>query len=79
MLHFKTNNIFRFVDSLHGTRSSNANLIVPQFRTTLYKNSILCIGPKLFNDLPTSVKNLVATSNYLLYKKKLKHHILNFL
>lgn len=25
------------------------------------------------------VKNLVATSNYLLYKKKLKHHILNFL
>lgn len=76
MLNFRTNDIFRFVDNSVHTRSSNVDLISPQFRTALFKNSILCSGPKIFNALPLNIKNLIKNSNYQLFKREIRDHIL---
>ena len=40
------NEIIKFIDNFQHTRSNNVDLTCPQFRTALYKNSILCLGPK---------------------------------
>lgn len=67
--------IFKLADNIRQTRSSNLDLICPPFRTALYKNSILCTGPKLFNSLPPNIKALVKSNNYLLFKKEIKDYI----
>ena len=76
MLNFRSNTIFRYVDNFHHTRSNNVDLTSPQFRTSLFKNSILCTGPKLFNALPLNIKNVIKNSSYQLFKRKVKKHIL---
>lgn len=76
MLKFRTNNIFQFVNSSHVTRSNNVNLICPQFRTTLFKNCILYLGPKIFNALPLNLKKIVTVDNFLSYKKQIKEYLL---
>ena len=42
---------FRPIDTSHNIRSNKVNLICLQFRTTLFKNSMLCPGPQLWNSL----------------------------
>ena len=44
--------MFRLIENVTHTRSNNINLICPIFRTTLFKNSVISFGPKLFNSLP---------------------------
>lgn len=70
--------IFRLINNFHHIRSirNNVDLVRPQFRTTLYKSSILCIDPKLFNVLSLDIKNPVQPSNYQSYKKEMKDHSL---
>lgn len=70
--------IFRLIYNFHQTRSTrnNVDLVRPQFRTTLYTSSILCIDPKLFNVLSLDIKNSVKPSNYQSYRKKMKDHSL---
>ena len=56
----------------HNTRSSdNNNLFIPQIRTTFYgKKSIKYMGPKIWNELPNTIK-LIATNNTFVSKLKL--------
>lgn len=70
--------IFRLIYNFHQTRSArnNVDLVRPQLRTTLYKSSILCKDPKLFNVLSLDIKNSVKPSNNQSYRKKMKDHSL---
>ena len=78
ILNNKHNDIFVITSTTQHTRSNNLDLLQPVFRTTLYKNSILCLGPKLFNSLPVSIKTMVRTSNNMyMYKKEIKKHLMN--
>lgn len=66
---------FRFIESNHRTRANKTNLICPQFRTTLFKNSIFCVGPLLWNSLPDSLKILTNVNSVFQYKRNLKKHL----
>ena len=66
---------FHFVDSQYTTRGNNINLQCPRFRTTLFKNSILCHGPHVWNALPRDVKNLILTKNLSRFKNMVKQYL----
>lgn len=57
------------------TRRNNVNLVVPPFRTTLFKNSILHLGPKLWNCLPVCIKSKYTNMSLDTFKAKIKHHL----
>lgn len=63
--------LFKHVNHSQGTRGNNVNLMCPQHRTTLYKFSIHCFGPKCWNALPDNLKTI---TNLNLFKSKLKNH-----
>ena len=48
---------FPFIDRERVTRENSTNLHIPRFQTSLYKNSIVCLGPRIWNSLPTHLKN----------------------
>ena len=58
--------MFRFIYHSQGTRGINIKLC-PQPRTTLYKFSIHCFGPKCWNALPDDMKTV---ANLNLFKKQ---------
>ena len=66
--------MFRVIRYSQDTRGNNVNLLCPQPRTTLYKFSIHCFGPKCWNALPDDIK-IIANLN--LFKIKLKQHLFN--
>ncbi len=68
------NNIFKVIDNVSHTRSNNVDLNCPVFRTTLFQNSVIHCGPKLFNSLPYDLKILITTN-----KSRFKHEIKNYL
>ena len=73
---FPGKKLFTVLDSIRNTRSSNVNLVCPQFHTTsLYKNSVLCNSPQLWNSLPTHLKSLLCTNNVLQFIKKIKSYL----
>lgn len=57
------------------TRANDLDLIIPPFRTELFKNSIICSGPRNFNNLPADIKELITERNISTFKKKLKQHV----
>lgn len=69
------NDIFSLVSNTAHTRSNNVNLMSPIFRTTLFKNSIITFGPKLFNSLPIDIKMLLKTSNFAKFKREVKQYL----
>ena len=64
--------IFKIVNYDYLTRSNNIDLVYPQFRTSLFKNSVLCFGPKLFNNLSLHTKSYIQTINIASFKKHIK-------
>ena len=66
---------FRLVHTPYNTRGNDVNLICPQFRTTLFKHSILCAGPLIWNDLPTNIKTLFHNVNVTTFKKYVKTYL----
>ena len=68
--------IFRLVDGVRQKRSNNIDLICPQFRISLSRNSILCFAPNLFNILPLEKKTSLHVMNLLQFKRELKHYFL---
>ena len=72
---FPGNKVFTFIDNAHHTRSSNINLVCPQFRTALYNKSVLCDGPRLWNSLPADLKKSLCTNDLLQFKKKIKSYL----
>ncbi len=82
LLIFKTvrnlgeNTTFKFVETLCNTRSNNIDLECPQFRTTLFKNSLICYGPQLFNSLPLVQKLLIKTCSSFTFKKENRLYLL---
>ena len=66
---------FVFVDSQYTTRSNNLNLQCPRFRTTLFKNCVMCHGPFVWNALPADIKNLIVTNNFSRFKNKVKLYL----
>ena len=74
-VHHIGNDIFNFVSNVHLTRSNDIDLCCPQFRTALFKNSILCSGPKLFNGLPLNKKTMLKSHNYLSFKREIKKYL----
>lgn len=81
LLIFKniTNNqgtqMFRLTDSVHNIRNNNLNLICPQYRTTLFRNSLFYFGPQLWNTLPNEIKIIVTTGNIVIFKREIKRYI----
>ena len=61
--------LFKHVHHNQGTRRNNINLMCPQHRTTLYKFSLHCFGPKCWNALPDELKTI---TNLNLFKSKLR-------
>ena len=45
----------------------------PQFRTTLFNNSIFCYGPQIWNGLRMSIKSMVDDMLFSQFKKFLKN------
>ena len=82
LLIFKTvrnlgeNKTFKFVETFCNTRRNNTDLDCPQFRTTLFKNSLICYGPQLFNSLPLDQKLLLKTSSIFSFKKEIRKYLL---
>ena len=64
--------IFKIVNYDYLTRSNNIDLVYPQFRTSLFKNSVLCFGPKLFNNLSLHTKSYIQTIIIASFKKHIK-------
>ena len=71
----KQNTVFKLVDHMTHTRSNNINLVCPIFRTSLFKNSVIALGPKLFNNLPLDNKVLLTTASVYTYKQKIKKYL----
>ena len=67
---------FILVDSSHNTKSNNVKLVCSQFRTNLFKHTILCFGQDLCNSIPVEIKNLVNTSNLCIFKRSVKDYII---
>ena len=67
---------FHIISTSHNTRRNNVNLFSPQFRTVLFRNSILCHGPLVWNSLPLEIKKTVNSGSYSHFKKSLKAHLL---
>ena len=68
------NIIFTIFHHSQGTRGNHRNLRCPQARTTLYKFSVHCIGPKVWNTLPEDIK---MCSKVNTFKIKLKQYLYN--
>lgn len=62
-------NVFLRTAHAHSTRGALTNLVCPPARTTLYLNSILCAGPRLWNSLPPQIK---AMTTLYSFKKNVK-------
>lgn len=61
--------------SRYDTReNTNNNFKIPKPKLEIYKQSFAYNAPKLFNDLPQSVKTSLTTDSF---KKKIKHHLTN--
>ena len=58
----------------HSTRNKHS-LQVPHHNLTLYQHSLMFKGPKIWNNIPTHIKNSVSSSTF---KPKLKVHLLSF-
>ena len=65
---------FRLLQTPYNIRGNNVNIVCPQFRTTLFKHSVLCSGPQLWNSLPLQIKTLLYNGNLSTLKKKLLKH-----
>ena len=68
---------FRRVNTPYNTRGNDVTQIPPQFRTILFKDSILCTGPQLWNDLPSHLKTNLHSANTPTFKKSLKTFLYN--
>ena len=68
------NDIFKYVEHSYNTRRNNLNLINPEYRTTLVKNSILCNGPTVWNYLPNEIKSTSFSCNTSTFKCIVKKH-----
>ena len=64
--------IFSIIEHQRVTRENNANLKIPRFQTSLYRNSIACFGPRAWNTLPINLKILIFTCNFSTFKRKWK-------
>jgi len=58
----------------YNTRNRN-NINIPKVKTTKNANSLKCSAIKIYNSLPSEIKNC---QNVHIFKKKLKKHIQNF-
>ena len=55
-------------------QKKNVNLSYPSFRRNLFRNSILCHGPEVWNSLPLSIKSGVNSLIVNRSKYKIKKH-----
>lgn len=69
------NSYFKLVRGVHETRATNGNVVCPNFRTTLFKNSIFHFGPSLWNTLPIHIKLLVNSSTFSIFKTDVKKYL----
>ena len=70
-------NIFSIQEHTRVTRGNQINMVCPPFRTTLFKNSIMCLGPEIWNSLPTSIKCEVNSLSLNSFKFRVKKHLLH--
>ena len=70
------NSIFNIINNNINTRNNNINLVCPTFRTVSYSNSVISLGPKMFNSLPLDKKLLLTTANISRYKQEIKKILL---
>ena len=73
----KQNMIFRLIDNTVNTRNNNINLVCPVFRTTLFKVSIINLGPTFFNGLPLDIKVLLTSESFEVFKKNIKAYMIS--
>ncbi len=70
------NIIFNVFHHSQGTRVNHLNLICSQARTSLYKFSIHCVGPKVWKILSDEIRNF---RNFNIFKSKMKKFLFNSL
>ena len=58
---------FSLVRTSYNIRGNNVNLISPQYRTTLFKHSVLYSGPQMWNLLPLQIKTLLYSGNLFIF------------
>ena len=51
--------LFNLVTSTYSKRGFGVDLVCLQYRTTLYKESLVYSGPQLWNSLPINIKSLI--------------------
>ena len=66
---------FSLVRTSYNIRGNNVNLIIPQYRTTLFKHSVLYFGPQMWNSFPLQIKNLLYSGNLSIFKKSVKTYL----
>lgn len=63
----------RLSDTVVRNRRDNTRLRIHGSKTELMRKSIFCMGPNIYNKLPTELKTL----NIMLFKKRLKNILVN--
>ena len=74
-LYSGTNILFNRIVTVYRTRGTNNNLACQPFRTTLFKNCIMYVGPQLWNALPQNIKEDLDTISLNVFKKRIKTHL----
>lgn len=66
---------FSLVSTSYNIRGNNVDLISLQYRTTLFKHSVLYTGPQMWNLLPLQIKTLQYSGNLSIFKKTMKTYL----
>lgn len=66
---------FSLVSTSYNIRGNNVDLISPQYRTTLFKHSVLYTDPQMWNLLPLQIKTLQYSGNLSIFKKTMKTYL----
>lgn len=64
--------LLKIQDHYQHSRTNHLNLVCPVYRTTLYTNSIFCVGLNMWNSMPNGIKNIVNSGTKNVFKHKLK-------
>lgn len=71
-----THKIFIFLKHGHDTRGNAMNLVFPPVRTTLFRNSIVCAGPQVWNQLPNNIKYISTSCTCNIFKQTIKGYLI---
>ena len=66
-------------DHTLNTRRNQTNLINPSFRTNFFRNSLFCVGPDIWNSLPSDIKENINRYSINISKCKINKYLFSLL